>query len=430
MTGGLNGSPSLLDLYVEIVKNESPAFFIGDGMKLLREQRSRDYPGTALLMRGEAIEKRLKGGTRVETQISLELSGDFGLMNPGEDWTFHSSTGLEYLVSHWRKRRATESIDEDELMRESVGIIDDGALSMSLLNIAEKKIANMYTFMAEQLESALWRDPVAGNGPSMESHLPGSLPRSLISAVNEYQPGHHNGATAVGLKGLPSGWTTQHGRDPQSFLARDNSRSLLGCQQFAYTQAANNSTATGHLFDVMDTARRVTKFKAVPMAEKFHQESDLMGAPGIFSSTRGRTLWNRTARAHDNFFGMAGPTDPSQRSIFDGTPIIDVPQLDGAAIYPRYDGSGNATATNGTTLPPVSETDANTNIGARYFLFNPEYVKHFIHMNKAYQFRNWYALDQTNPEKYVCWLRLDDMLHFTSFQRHACVYPGADISGY
>lgn len=421
----LNGSPSLLDLYVDLVASHSAAYPQANRKLPLLEQRSRAFPTTAMLMRSGDIEQRIRGGTRIETQIVLDQTGDFGLMTPGEDWSWGSSSGHQYLTSHWRKRKATESIDEDELeLGVGGGVVDATALAVSLLNIEQLKKAKLWTKAVETMENDCWVDPVVGSGPTMENATAGSLPRSLISAVNEYQTGH--GSTVAGL---PVGWTTQHGLNPAAFLNLDGTRSLLSCQQFGYDVSMSSAVTANHLFDRMDEAIDAIGFEAVPMAEKFHEESSVAGSPGIFTSRKGKTQWNRTVRAHGEFFGVKGPSDPVQRSVFDDLPIIRVPALDGKAIYPRYSGNA-ATTTNATSAPPVTETSASTNMGGRFWLFVPKYIKHFMRRNKAFQFRDWYALDQTNPEKYVCWMRLDDCVHFESFQRHAIVYPSTNQSTY
>lgn len=421
----LNGSPSYIDLYVDLVATHSAAYPQANRALPLMEQRSRAFPTSAMLMRSSGVEQRIRGGTRIETQLILDQQGDFGLMTPGEDWVWSSSSGQAFLTSHWRKRKATESIDEDELeLGVGGGIVDGGALAVSLLNIEKMKKAKLWTKTVETLENDCWVDPVMGSGPTMENSVAGSLPRSLISAVNEYKTGH--GSTA---NGLPVGWTTQHGLVPSSYMSLDGTRSLLSCQQFGYDASMTSAVTTAnHLFDRMDEALDATKFEAVPMAEQFHEESSLMGSPGIFTSRRGKTQWNRTVRAHGEFFGVQGPKDPAQRSVFDGLPILRVPALDGKAIYPRYSGSpANTPATTDTTSNvPVIETSSATTRGGRFWIFNPKYIHHFLRRNKAFQFRDWYALDQTNPEKYVCWLRLDDCVHFSSFQRHAIVYPSTD----
>jgi hypothetical protein len=417
----LNGSPSLLDLYVDVVASNSAAYpGVKDRKVPLLEQRSQDFNGVAMLMRSAGVEQRIRGGTRIESQIVLDQSGDFGLMAPGQDWVWSSSSGHEYLTSHWRKRKATESIDEDELeLGMGGGVFDSSAVAMSLLDIEKLKKAKLWTKAITVLENDLWVTGHGAAGATMETGTATSLPRSLISAVNEYVTGHGSA-----YAGMPVGWTTQHGLNPANFLSLDGTRSLLQCQQFGYDVSMSSAVTANHLFDRMDEAIDAISFRAVPMAETFNEESNLDGAPGIFTSRKGKTQWNRTARAHGEFFGVAGPNDPVQRSVFDGIPIIRVKALDGAAVYPRY--SGNAA----TTGLPVVETSTSTNRGGRFWLFNPKYIKHYLRRNKAFQFRDWYALDQTNPEKYVCWLRLDDCIHFESFQRHAIVYPSTDQTTY
>lgn len=416
----LNGSPSILDLYVDVVAANTAAYPSTKRRELpILEQRSKAFPGTAMLMRSGDIQQRIRGGTRIESQILLDQSGDFGLMDAGNDWIWSRSEGHHYLTSHWRKYKATDSIDEDEIML-GMGAVsfDPTAVAMSILNIEKMKKAKMWTKAAEVRENYLWGNPSVAAGPTMELSTSGALPRSLISAVNEFHP-THNGVTNGW--GLPVGWTTQHGKNPAEYLSLDGSRSLLAAQRFGYDHSMALAASGKHIFDAMDEALDGTGFEAVPLAETFNEESDLYGAPGIFTSRKGKTQWNQTVRNFANFFGMAGPTDPAQRSVYDGLPIIRVPALDGAALYPAYSSSAPA-----STTTTYVETSASTNRGGRFWIFNPKYIKQYMREGKAFQFKDWYALDQTNPERYVCWLRLDDALHFESFQRHAIVFPNTD----
>lgn len=424
---GLNGSPSILDLYVDVVAANTAAYpSVGRREIPLLEQRSKAYPGTAMLMRSGDIQQRIRGGTRIESQILLDQSGDFGLMDAGSDWTWNRSEGHHYLTSHWRKYKATDSIDEDEIML-SMGAVsfDSTAVALSILNIEKMKKAKMWTKAAEVRENFLWGNPNVTAGPTMELATAGALPRSLLSAVNEFDA-THSGAGKQGLAGTH--WTTQHGKVPGDYMSLDGTRSLLAAQKFSYATSMEMAAGGRHLFDAMDEALDGANFEGVPLAETFNEESNLQGAPGIFTERRGKTQWNRTVRNFGNFFGMAGPTDPVQRSVYDGLNIIRVPALDGAALYPLYDGSGNPSSTGAGAA--VASTAAGTNSGGRFFIFNPKYIKQYMRESKAFQFKDWYALDQTNPERYVCWLRLDDALHFESFQRNAVVYPSIDQTNY
>lgn len=428
---GLNGSPSLLAMYVDLATSMSAAYPERNkrGRGLLMEQRSHKYPGTAMLMRGGGIEKRIKRGMRIESPISLTIQGDFGQMTPGEDWTWGSSDGHEYLVSHWRKYKATESIDDDEL-EERIGsaVWDAESMAASLVDVERLKKGNLWTKTCETTENYLWANPYGAS--DMED--PTGRPRSLLSFVNEYQTGHGENAVSQAVDGVPPDWSTQHSLDPSAFVSTDGTRSLLSCQQFSYLSAASSVTTADHLIDVLDEALSETKFEAVPMAESFNEESSLYGAPGIFTSRKGKSLWNRTLRAHGEFFAAsANRNDPVQRGVFDGISVIDVPALKNAAIYPKYSGTTLSTATTfGAGETGFAETDTNTLLGSRFFIFNPMYINRYIKRGKDYKFRDWYALDQTNPEKYVCYLRLDDALHVESFQRQACVHPGQDITGF
>lgn len=421
----LNGSPSTLDLFVDVVAANSAAYpGVKDSKVPLLEQRSRAYPGQAMLMRGGSVESRIKGGTRVESMIVLDRAGDYGLMPATGDWTWSGSSGHSYLTSHWRKHLATESIDEDELqLSMGGGVFDPTAVAMSLLNIDKLKKAKLWTTTAEVTEAEIWANANGAAGFTMEAAGATNKPRSLLSAVHETQTEHHN-QTNPGYGAMPIGWTTQHGLNPLNFMSTDGTRSLLANQKFGYDVSMSSAvTAAGHIFDVMDDALDATAFESVPMAESFNEESNLFGAPGIFCSKRAKTQWNRTVRAHGEFFGVQGPTDPVQRSVFDGLKLIRVPALEGAAIYPLYTANAPVDSTASTG---VVDTSASTNRGGRFWIFNPKYIKHYLRQYKAYQFRDWYALDQTNPEKYVCWLRLDDLIHFESFQRQAIVYPSTD----
>lgn len=408
---------SHLDHFDVVRKTVSAAFPELDKLPFL-EARSTQYPTHHYLMRGLPESKQIASGKAVQTSLSVTLDGDYGGYVGTEDWTFNVSEGVEFLTTHWRKEKGTTSIHEDELDAEySGGVFDMDSYTMSLMDIERDRKRRMIVDAAEKIENGFWAAP----DPRMELANAAYPVRSIPYSVNEF------------TDGIAPNCTTQHGisrADVQAALGPDGRR-LLQCDRREYLEAAADTTGKQHFVEVMQGAINQNRMTTIPLAEEYGHSEEVLAESfvGFFTDQAGIDFVSRTQRAHGNFFGMQGPNDLGRRDFqFAGIPFIYVPALDNAAIYPTYaDGNAGSAQTAGDL---ITNRAAGGRRGGRYFAIRKDAVNHYYWRGRKMALKDWYPLQETNPEQFVAYIRSKRCLHFKRLKPHILIGPGKDFSDF
>lgn len=377
------------------------------------EARSMTYPTSHAFERGRRENDTIRSGKAVQSSLQLTLDGDYGGYDGQEDWIWGVYEGVEFLTSQWRKEKGTQSIHEDELdMMFTGGVYDARSIAMSLVDEDKSRRRRLIIDAAEKIEKSFWAAPV----PAMEEPGPKKPVRSLPYFINEWP------------NGLAPGCTTQHGVPTPGAYVGPDGRQTLVCDQRAFNLGASNNTGPGHLFEVLSEAIEENRMGPIPNAAEYTVTDDVLknSYPGFFTDTAGISYLSRTYRAHGELHALRGSMDAQTRTqMFDGKPFIQVPALKGAAIYPTY--------TAGDPDPAealVTNTDAAGHRGPRYYLPKFDCIHHYFFSGKKFAMRDWYSLDQTNPESYVMHIRNKRLVHADRIKPHVLIYPGQDLTDF
>lgn len=407
---------SYIEAFATVAASVSAAFPGLSQMPVL-EARSYKYPTLHACERGRMDSDTIRSGKAIQTSIDVSLDGDYGGYEGQEDWTFQVSEGVDFLTSHWRKEKGTASIHEDELdAMFAGGVWDQASMAATLVREDQMRRRRMIVDAVEKIEASFWAAPDA----KMEGAKASSPVRSIPSFVNEFD------------NGLAPGFTTQHGLTAAEIASAKgpDGEQLLQADVRRYVSSLADGTVENHLIDVLNRAVRDNRRELIPLAPEYSQIDDVLldSYPGFFCSSEAIDYMSRLYRAQKELYGFTNPNgaDMGMRQfIFDGKPFIDVPALKGAKVYPTYTG-GNPDA----SAALVSDRSTAGNPGPRFWMLDMPSIGHYYHAGKKMEVRDWYALDQTNPEQYVMWLRNKRCIHSKRLRGHVLIAPSETIAGW
>lgn len=413
-----------LSLLLNLVSAQDPAQV--DGVALpWTPDRLRSHPTVGLLLGnkdGNRV-KRYDAGYEIREKFDGVVETDFAEAEMGSDYVWNSTGEMAFMRRPYRELRWSESIFKHEIAFQG-GSYSAASHSRALWNILDKKELNFALGPIEKLENVmLWRTPDA----QMEDEGTGALPiASIPSVINQWK-------TTMGVlaDGLPPGFTSQQGLDPNDFEDPNDPTESTACvHQIEYAEGAtgvvgsgNTSVGPGHLLEQMSEAMRFTHYESVPMVGRRETGEMVPAVRAILCSDGGYKYMEQTVRAHGgDLFRIVTP-GAKEMLTFADFPLRPVPALRGKAIYPDQVGGTLITAVDRAM---VTEDDPNGYSGPRYYFIDNSGVDMFFHAEGYWDIKNWYALDQINRDRIVKDGRLWCNLFFRNFRGHAIVAPSED----
>lgn len=390
--------------------------------------RFRAHPTLGLLLGGDGGggARFVSSGDRITQKFDGNVESDFNEVAMGSDYTWNATGDMDSMQIPWREMRWSESIFAHQVEFASTGF-DSAAHSLALWNLLQKKNLNFALGPITELAKKIWRTPDA----EMDDFGTGQLPmRSLACHLNQWKLAHGTAGD-----GIPPGFLTQQGLDPADYDDPNRPGESLACvHQLGYsvsntgvTGSGNTSVVSGHILEVMSRATRFTHYDTVPMVGMSEAGAMIPGMRAIICSDGGYTQMEQAIRAHGgDLFHIVKP-GLGVVPTFSDFPLAADPVLRNAALYPDVitDGVGGAAA-----LPMVTEADANGYTGGRFYFIDAAMTSFIAHPARYFSVKDWYALDQINPDKIVKHGGIWGNLMAHAFRTSAIVFPTANQSSY
>lgn len=402
-----------------------------DGMKLpWTADRYRAFPTVGLLLgtnEGPGNVRFVNSGRKITQKFDGNVESDFTEVAFGSDYTWNRTGGMNFMEVPWRESRWSSSLFEHDIAFQSAGGYSGTSHSRSLYNVLAKADLDFALGPIKKLADKVWRTP----DPEMDADGDGALPmRSLACFLNTWKLAHGTAGD-----GIPPGFLSQQGLDPADHADPNRPGESQACvHQLGYSVSntgvvgsGNTSVAAGHLLETMSRAVRFTGYDTVPTVGMSEAGEMMSGLRTIITSDGGYTQLEQVVRAHGgDMFRIVKP-GLGVVPTFSDFPVAADPALRNKALYPDVvSGSVGSAATRAM----VTEDDANGYTGGRFYLPDAAMISFIAHPERYFKVKNWYALDQINPDKIVKHGGLWGNLMAHAFRTSAVVYPTANQSSY
>lgn len=403
--------------FTDFWKSTGPSIFSGPD-EILNELTLNTY-SLGPFLAGREMGDMLQGGSFIQDSIQLDGDSDFGPYRPGQVEDFDATNTITNHTAPWRFERGKTSWTDAETDLQGSSAYNSRARFQTFKSIKKAKLQAMKTGVCNGIEARMWAQP---DYARMEVEGAGGDGRhfSLPCFGNEFTVAAHN----VAADGLYPGWVTLQGIDPSAKPLWDN-------QRFYYSSGATVNTpgsAPTDLRAALSEARRYGKFQSMPMGAEY---STANGPPSVcFVSNYGHKFYEQTLEAAGDRNRTVGNSDLAFGEItFDGIPLIWVPVLDNAPLYPQTDNTGgyaNGVAALGAGTPNLVSEQLAGPRGPRYKFVNTAYVKHFWHRDHFFKMEDPYKLPR-QPDVTVTFLDAWGNFFCTSRRRGFVeVAPNAD----
>ena len=431
----MSGAP--IDNFTTLMESQGPAWATGPEV-MVNDAVQRNYT-LARIAAHKDIEDTVSGGDFIQDRLLLDAPGTFQRLNPnGSDTAPNHQTGVNYTVP-WSYAVCSIAWTEQELGH-NVEHMKSTYRAQVFKRVMRQKHQVLRTEAHAAIDAECWAAPDFDN---MESGAPDTRkPYSIPVGINEFQDG-----LPVGLN--QTSWTTKQGINPTQ-TGKEKWQCRLGNYFFDAAPTAGTdlplaggSGGVGGLFVAMSLMAHKLRLAQLPRNPEM---SDKTSTPNvIFTQLPGLTNFEFALRAtQDHFRGegkMSGQDPDYFGPTFRGIPLEWIEALDTAEIYPTgtddtdddasdvawstYDSTTNATGTDVTNVE--GETVVTGKAGPRYYFFNGEYVRWFVHESNYLSPRP-VVTPEDQPWSRKQYFSLWNNLYFRSLIRHGLLTPGANIT--
>lgn len=374
--------------YTDFHKATGNVYLTGPDMCLNEAVKNEEY-FHARFLRGKEYSKVLQGGPTIKTQRMFDEQTTLENYRPGQVINYSNPQVIVDSTDYWRRQRDHMAWIDDELILQANG--SSAERFQVYLNMRKKLEMRLWTSYCNGQERDLWAVPVQ----DMED-VDGLTPRSIPFWVNEE------------TNGLPTGVTLKGGINPAT---EPRWRPLKETYANDLPNGAGANALHWSAFTAFENVIHKTKFASLPTKGMYSDAPYMTDV--IATQLKGLTNFTQALRVNqDSFYLKQDPNYPNP--VFAGIPIVRVPELETAAIFPN--GSGGY----------VTYTAADL-AGPRYFCLQAKYLD-LVYHSQRYMKLLEVTTDHNQPDTHAQNVVTYKQLTALSLQRQAIVSPSADIS--